>query len=200
MFCILGLGKLGRQKNAAPALQKNKQFALLEGRCYDHNFVRFLTIFGEKIGVFSKPNVTINILHKLAFLSQTRQFFRRIFRRKYFKNHNIGPRVAHLRTSIHRAVPRSRRTWRRALWWTAAPPSWTWTRPAGVQGSTPTASSAWRSALPGPSRRPNLAGNGLFTPNQGCQIFHGTKWTQNAPNGHKISQMSVKYSEWQQNV
>jgi hypothetical protein len=23
-----------------------------------------------------------------------------------------------------------------------------------------------------------------------------TKWTQNVPNGHKISQMSVKYSEW----
>jgi hypothetical protein len=24
------------------------------GRCYDHNFLRFLTIFGEKIGVFLK--------------------------------------------------------------------------------------------------------------------------------------------------
>jgi hypothetical protein len=24
----------------------------LNGRCYDHNFLRFLTIFGEKIGVF----------------------------------------------------------------------------------------------------------------------------------------------------
>jgi hypothetical protein len=23
-------------------------------RCYDHNFLRFLTIFGEKIGVFLK--------------------------------------------------------------------------------------------------------------------------------------------------
>jgi hypothetical protein len=24
------------------------------GRCYDYNFLRFLTIFGEKIGVFLK--------------------------------------------------------------------------------------------------------------------------------------------------
>jgi hypothetical protein len=24
------------------------------GRCYDHNFLRFSTIFGEKIGVFLK--------------------------------------------------------------------------------------------------------------------------------------------------
>jgi hypothetical protein len=26
----------------------------IRGRCYDHNFLRFLTIFGEKIGVFLK--------------------------------------------------------------------------------------------------------------------------------------------------
>jgi hypothetical protein len=33
----------------------------------------------------------INILHNLDFvLSQKRQFFRRNFRRKYLKNHNIG--------------------------------------------------------------------------------------------------------------
>jgi hypothetical protein len=40
---------------------------------------------------------------------------------------------------------------------------------------------------------------------QGCQIFLGalyqnwkkcTKWTQNVPNGHKISQISIKYSKW----
>jgi hypothetical protein len=44
--------------------------------------------FGEKIGFFSKTNVMIKILHNLAFvLSQKRQFFRR----KYLKNHNIGP-------------------------------------------------------------------------------------------------------------
>jgi hypothetical protein len=28
--------------------------ALSRGRCYDHNFLRFSTIFGEKIGVFLK--------------------------------------------------------------------------------------------------------------------------------------------------
>jgi hypothetical protein len=31
------------------------------GRCYDHKFLRFLPIFGEKIGVFSKTNVMIKI-------------------------------------------------------------------------------------------------------------------------------------------
>jgi hypothetical protein len=28
--------------------------SVARGRCYDHNFMRFLTIFGEKIGVFLK--------------------------------------------------------------------------------------------------------------------------------------------------
>jgi hypothetical protein len=36
------------------------------GRCYDHNFLRFLTIFGEKMAFFSKTNVLIKILHNLA--------------------------------------------------------------------------------------------------------------------------------------
>jgi hypothetical protein len=36
------------------------------GRCYDHNFLRFSTIFGEKNGFFSKTNVIIKILQKLA--------------------------------------------------------------------------------------------------------------------------------------
>jgi hypothetical protein len=29
-----------------------KPYAPTRGRCYDHNFLRFSTIFGEKIGVF----------------------------------------------------------------------------------------------------------------------------------------------------
>jgi hypothetical protein len=42
---------------------------------------------------FSKTNVMINFFSKFSFiLSQKRQFFRRNFRRKYLKNHNIGPR------------------------------------------------------------------------------------------------------------
>jgi hypothetical protein len=62
------------------------------GRCYDHNFRRFLTIFGEKIGVFLKNQCYDQNFAYFSFvLSQKRQCFRRIFRRKYFKNHNIGP-------------------------------------------------------------------------------------------------------------
>jgi hypothetical protein len=38
------------------------------GRCYDHNFLRFLTIFGEKMAFFSKTNVMIKILHYLALV------------------------------------------------------------------------------------------------------------------------------------
>jgi hypothetical protein len=31
--------------------------AEIRGRCYDHNFLRFSTIFGEKIGVFLKKTM-----------------------------------------------------------------------------------------------------------------------------------------------
>jgi hypothetical protein len=37
------------------------------GRCYDHNFLRFSPIFGEKIGVFSETNVMIKFVHNLAW-------------------------------------------------------------------------------------------------------------------------------------
>jgi hypothetical protein len=38
------------------------------GLCFDHNFLRFLPIFGEKIGVFFKKNnnVMIKFLQKIA--------------------------------------------------------------------------------------------------------------------------------------
>jgi hypothetical protein len=45
-----------------------KKWRFLKNQCYDQNFAYFSFV-----------------------LSQKRQFFRRIFRRKYFKNHNIGP-------------------------------------------------------------------------------------------------------------
>jgi hypothetical protein len=47
------------------------------GRCYDHNFLRVLPIFGEKVGVFlKKNNVMIKILHNLALFGvEKRQFF-----------------------------------------------------------------------------------------------------------------------------
>jgi hypothetical protein len=62
------------------------------GRCYDHNFLRFSTIYGEKIGVFLKYQCYDQFFSKFSFvLSQKRRFFRKIFRRKYLKNHNIGP-------------------------------------------------------------------------------------------------------------
>jgi hypothetical protein len=48
------------------------------GRCYDHNFLRFLTIFGGKMAFFSKTNVMIKIF-SLNFLAKIK------------KNHNIGP-------------------------------------------------------------------------------------------------------------
>jgi hypothetical protein len=55
--------------------------------------VRFFPIFGEKIGIFLKYQCSDQLFSKFSFvLSQKRQFFRKIFRRKYIKNHNIGPR------------------------------------------------------------------------------------------------------------
>jgi hypothetical protein len=88
----------------------------LKNQCYDHIFLRFLTIFGEKIGVFlknqcydhnfgdfwqfsaKKVGVFLknqcydqNFAYFSFVLSQKRQFFRWIFRRKYLKNHNIVP-------------------------------------------------------------------------------------------------------------
>jgi hypothetical protein len=35
------------------------------GRCYGHDFLRFSTIFGEKLAFFSKTNVMIESLHNL---------------------------------------------------------------------------------------------------------------------------------------
>jgi hypothetical protein len=48
----------------------------------------------KKLAFFLKTNIMINILHNLHsfVLSQKRPLFWRIFRWKYFKNHNIGPR------------------------------------------------------------------------------------------------------------
>jgi hypothetical protein len=34
--------------------------------CYDHLFFRFLPIFGEKIGFFSKTKVMITFVHNLC--------------------------------------------------------------------------------------------------------------------------------------
>jgi hypothetical protein len=54
-------------------------------------FCDFRQFSAKKLAFFSITNVMIKVLHNIAFLSQKRQLFRWIFRRKYFKNHNIGP-------------------------------------------------------------------------------------------------------------
>jgi hypothetical protein len=55
-------------------------------------FCEFRQFSAKKLAVFSKTNVMIKILHNLAlFWVKKCQFFRWIFRRKYLKNHNIGP-------------------------------------------------------------------------------------------------------------
>jgi hypothetical protein len=49
-------------------------------RCYDHNFLRFSTIFGEKFGVFLKNQCYDQILAKFSFvLSQNANFFVKFF-------------------------------------------------------------------------------------------------------------------------
>jgi hypothetical protein len=74
----------------------------IEDRCYDHNFLRFLPIFGKKIGVFLRNQCYDQKLAYFSFvLSPKRQFFRRIFRRKYFKNHNIGPGFVSHKCYLH---------------------------------------------------------------------------------------------------
>jgi hypothetical protein len=49
----------------------------IRGRCYDHNFLPFLTIFGEFF------------LHNLVLFWVKKLFFRWIFRRKYIKKSSV---------------------------------------------------------------------------------------------------------------
>jgi hypothetical protein len=68
----------------------------LWGRCYDLNFLRFLQISAKKLAFFSKTMLFSNFSKSIRHFSEKRQFFRQIFRRKYFKNHNIGPWKFHV--------------------------------------------------------------------------------------------------------
>jgi hypothetical protein len=55
-------------------------------------FLRFWPIFGQNIGVFLKNQCFDHFFAKTSIrLSIKRQYLFEIFRRKYFKNHNIGP-------------------------------------------------------------------------------------------------------------
>jgi hypothetical protein len=53
-----------------------------------------LPIFSEKNGVFLKNKCYDQLFAKklAVILAKRRKFFRHIFRRKYLKNHNLGPR------------------------------------------------------------------------------------------------------------
>jgi hypothetical protein len=56
------------------------------GRCYDHNFLRFSTIFGEKLAFFSKNNVMIKSFAKTSSsLSKKTPIFLLNFSPKIFK-------------------------------------------------------------------------------------------------------------------
>jgi hypothetical protein len=59
------------------------------------HFRRFSPIVGEKIGVVLKKQYydIIIFFKKLALVWKKRQYCRYFFRRKYFKNHNIGPSI-----------------------------------------------------------------------------------------------------------
>jgi hypothetical protein len=65
----------------------NCQTAKTRGRYYDHKNWRFS----------QKQCYDQNLEHFSFILSKKRQFFRRIFRRKYIKNHNIGARILQVR-------------------------------------------------------------------------------------------------------
>jgi hypothetical protein len=75
------------------------------GRCYYHNFLWFSTIFCEKIGVFLKNQCYDQNFALFTFVFESkRKFFRWIFWRKYFKNHNIGPGANPTITSYNASV------------------------------------------------------------------------------------------------
>jgi hypothetical protein len=71
-----------------PNLRASKRLLLRKKR----NFLRFSTIFGEKIGVFLNIQCYDQNLALFSFvMSQKRQFFADFFGDNIFKNHNIGP-------------------------------------------------------------------------------------------------------------
>jgi hypothetical protein len=51
-------------------------------RCYDHNFLQFSTILGEKIGVFLNVMITI-FVKTSSSLSKKSKIFAKFFLRKY---------------------------------------------------------------------------------------------------------------------
>jgi hypothetical protein len=75
---------------------KNTPAANSGGRCYGHNFLRFLPILGKTIRRFSQKKTMLwshFFARTSSSLSKRSQFFRHFFRRKYFQKHNIGPGI-----------------------------------------------------------------------------------------------------------
>jgi hypothetical protein len=78
-FCLLSgatytqATSVGARAQGVCNLQFRNQKTRLFGRCYDHNFLRFLLIFGEKICVFLKNLCYNQFFSKFGFvLSQKR--------------------------------------------------------------------------------------------------------------------------------
>jgi hypothetical protein len=80
-------------ENLATSRYRKKSLTGTWDRCYDHNFLRFLTIFGEKIGVFLKNQCYDQIFKKLALFSVKNANFLTNFSAKIFKK------------SYHRSLP-----------------------------------------------------------------------------------------------
>jgi hypothetical protein len=53
LYCSLAGKKFRRGSRSYKSIVR-VSVRVTRGRCYDHNFLRFSTIFGEKIGVFLK--------------------------------------------------------------------------------------------------------------------------------------------------
>jgi hypothetical protein len=85
---------LQRKKTLQKSLSKitRKKNRPIRGRCYDHNFLRFLPIFCEKLAFFSKTNVNVTIFAETSSSwSKNANFFAKFFGENILKNHNIGP-------------------------------------------------------------------------------------------------------------
>jgi hypothetical protein len=72
---------------------KQAIFLVNQGSMLWSQFSAIFANFRRKNWRFSQKAMLWSIFSKFSFvLSQKRQYFRRFFWRKYFKNHNIGPR------------------------------------------------------------------------------------------------------------
>jgi hypothetical protein len=64
------------------AVKSFQQFILImatRGQCYDHNFLRFFSFFGEKIGVFLKYQCHDQFFQNLALFLVKMPFFTEFF-------------------------------------------------------------------------------------------------------------------------